>query len=194
MYNVNIILRTIILIIFSIVIVFIDNYYLFWLLVFYTLLLSIVDKNLKSLLINFATVLILLFCTYTNIVKLILKILCITNFCILYYFSFTKKDKFDIYYRNMYRNSSSSRKRLFYDHNFSSVLKYNQDKSSSIYGSVILNDKVESDLDSKYLYGKVRYYGYSNKFTELGNYSWKWYDLLYSLVAITVLILLLIYR
>ena len=94
----------------------------------------------------------------------------------------------------MYRNSSSSRKRLFYDHNFSSVLKYNQDKSSSIYGSVILNDKVESDLDSKYLYGKVRYYGYSNKFTELGNYSWKWYDLLYSLVAITVLILLLIYR
>ena len=94
----------------------------------------------------------------------------------------------------MYKNSAASRKKLFYDSYFESVLNYNKENSNFIYDTVVLNNKVQRDLDNKYLYARVRYYGYSNKFTDLSNNSWKWYDLLFATVAFAVLILMFIYR
>lgn len=193
MYNVNLLLRTIVSIVFFVIVIFLDNYYLFWLLLFYMLLLSIADRNLKSLLVNFAIALILLFCYYTSKIKLILKILFVVNILVTYICSFRKNEKKNIKYRAMYSDSVKSRKKLFYDMYSEKILESNKEMAFSTYGdNVTLGDKVSKDLDNFYIYGRTKFYGYSDKITNFSN-SWNWYDTLFLLVAIFVIVLICIY-
>lgn len=193
MYKVNLSLRTIIYIIFSILVIFVDKYYLFWLLVFYTLLLSIVDRNYKSLLCNFAIVLILLFCYFTLKVKLIVKIIFLVNLFILYFSSFSKVEKSNIKYRALYGDSAKSRKKLFYENNVDKVVNNNRINYELIYKKDIsLKDKNNCDLENLYAFSKTRFYGYSNKITNFSN-TWKLYDTLFLIVSIFVLVLVYLY-
>lgn len=194
MCNTNLILRIITVCVFSLVILFLDNYYLFWLLLFYLLLLSIVDRNYKSLLINFAISLILLFCLYTSKIRVILKILFIVDFIVLFISSFSKRDRENMRYKAMYSESFKARKNLFYDKYYEKIFDYNKKKSSAIYSeSVSLNNKVNNDMDDYYLYGRTRFYSYSNKLTSFSNYDWTWYDTLFLVVFILILVLLFIF-
>lgn len=190
MCKVNLFLRIFTTLILSVLIVFLDNYYLFWLLLFYMLFLSIVDRNYKSLLVNFAVVLILLFCYYSKKVRILLKILYIINLLLILFFSFTKRER---KYFN-YRYNKKRRKKLFYEENLQKVIDENTSKAVPIYGeNVLLNSKVNKDMDQLYLYGKVRFYGYGTKITNFANCRWSIYDSMFALVVLVVLLLLFIY-
>ena len=190
MYKVNLILRTIIYVIFSILVIFVNNYYLFWLLVFYTLLLSIVDRNYKSLLVDFAIVLILLFCYYTSRVKVILRVLFLINFLVIYLCSFSKVEKANIKYSALYNDGVKSRKKLFFDNNMERVARNNQKLSDLVYKkNVLLKSKNSFDLNNLYTFSKTRFYGYSNRITNFSN-NWNWYDTLFLIVSIGILILM----
>ena len=106
MFNTNIILKTIITIIFAVVAYFIDNYYLFWLLEFYLLLLTIVDKNMIGLVLNFFIALVLLFVYYNAKTRLLVIGLIILEFLVLYFTSFTKRDWWKIKYETAYKRES----------------------------------------------------------------------------------------
>ena len=193
MCNVNLILRTIIYVIFSILIIFIDNYYLFWLLVFYVLLMSIVDRNYKSLLLNFCTVLILLFCYFSSKIKLLIKITLLINFAVTYFCSFSKKEKDNLRYSYRYREGIKSRKALFFDNNKDRLFNENKRLLDCVYKrDLSLDNKNVSDLNNLYIFSKTRFYGYSNKITNFRN-KWNWYDTLFLIVAVFVLILIYIY-
>ena len=107
MFNTNIILKTIITIIFAVVAYFIDNYYLFWLLEFYLLLLTIVDKNMIGLVLNFFIALVLLFVYYNAKTRLLVIGLIILEFLVLYFTSFTKRDWWKIKYETAYKLSKN---------------------------------------------------------------------------------------
>ncbi|MBO5375732.1 MAG: hypothetical protein J6A52_02665 [Bacilli bacterium] len=194
MCNTNLILRIVTVCVFSLIILFLDNYYLFWLLLFYLLLLSIVDRNYKSLLINFAIVLILLFCLYTSKIRIILKILFIVNFILLFLMSFSKKDRSDIRYRSIYSEGAKERKKLFYNRYLDKVSLYNKKKSSNIYlNDISLKNKINNDMDDCYLQGKIRFFGYSDKITSSFNYGWTLYDTLFLIVCILIIIILFMF-
>ena len=172
MCNVNLILRTIIYVIFSILIIFIDNYYLFWLLVFYVLLMSIVDRNYNSLLLNFCTVLILLFCYFSSKIKLLIKITLLINFAVTYFCSFSKKEKDNLRYSYRYREGIKSRKALIIDNNKDRLFNENKRLLDCVYKrDLSLDNKNVSDLNNLYIFSKTRFYGYSNKITNFRN---KW--------------------
>ena len=193
MYKVNLSLRTIIYFIFSILVIFMDNYYLFWLLVFYTLLLSIVDRYYKSLLCDFAIVLILLFCYYTSKIKLIIKVLFLINFFVIYISSFSKIEMSNIKYRALYSDSVKSRKKLFFENNIDRIVNKNRVNFESIYKKDIsLKEKNNFDLNKLYVFSRTRFYGYSNKITNFSN-TWKLYDTLFLIVSILVLLLIYLY-
>jgi hypothetical protein len=193
MYSVNLNLRTFISLALTIVVIFINNYYLFWLLLFYMLLLSIVDRNYKTLLVNFAIALVLLFCYYNSKIKLLLKILFIINILITYFSSFGKKEKLNIRYMSMYGDGTKTRKNLFITNYKERIVNYNKEMVSKLYKKDIsIKDKVSFDLDNFYSYGRTRFFGYSNKITNMNN-EWTWYDTLFLLAVIIVFVLLFIY-
>lgn len=194
MCNTNLILRIITVCVFSLIVLFLDNYYLFWLLLFYLLLLSIVDKNYKSLLINFAIALILLFCLYTSKIRVVLKLLFIVNFVLLFFTSFSKKDREYIRYRTTYSDGVKARKNLFYNKHYDKISDYNKKKCSKVYNNDIsLKNKINTDMDEYYLQGKIRFFGYSNKITNTFYSSWTLYDTLFLIVCLLMVVVLFMF-
>ena len=188
MYRVNLFLRIIFTIVLFFITLFLNNYYLFWLLLFYMLFISLVDRNYKSLLINFAIVLILLFCFYTSKIRILLVFLFLIN--ILYVF-ITSFHKYEIIYLR-YLFSKRFRKNFFYDNNINKIIDYNQGKVKAIYGDVSnIDKKVKADIDSLYLYGKVRFYEYGNKISSFSSFGI--YDFIFLFLFIVLLTLFCIY-
>lgn len=194
MFNTNIILKTIITIIFAVVAYFIDNYYLFWLLEFYLLLLTIVDKNMIGLVLNFFIALVLLFVYYNAKTRLLVIGLIILEFLVLYFTSFTKRDWWKIKYETAYKKLGK-RKKLFMD-NFKQYIETTNDERLKKYNYELTDELVEnknkSDADDLYKYSKVRFYGYGNSVTSLFA-RWSIYDLIFGVVSGLVLLLIFIF-
>ena len=194
MFNTNIILKTIITIIFAVVAYFIDNYYLFWLLEFYLLLLTIVDKNMIGLVLNFFIALVLLFVYYNAKTRLLVIGLIILEFLVLYFTSFTKRDWWKIKYETAYKKLGK-RKKLFMD-NFKQYIETTNDERLKKYNYDLTDELVEnknkSDADDLYKYSKVRFYGYGNSVTSLFA-RWSIYDLIFGVVSGLVLLLIFIF-
>lgn len=108
----------------------------------------------------------------------------------MFFFSFTRREKS---YFN-YRYNKKRRKKLFYEKNLQKVIDENKSKALPIYGeNVLLNSKVNKDMDQLYLYGKVRFYGYGDKITNFASSKWSLYDSIFTFVVLIVLVLLFIY-
>jgi len=194
MYNTNITLKTIITLLFVIVTPFIQNYYLFWLILFYLLLLCIVDRNMKSLVITFFIALILLFVYFTAKVRILTIGLTIIDLLVLYITSISKRDLWKLKYEFNYK-SISKRKELFKDNFRKNIENKNKDKLTRYeYENIDANivKKNESDLKDLYRYSRVRFYGYDTKTTSLFA-RWSIYDLFMFIVATVVLILIVIF-
>ncbi len=194
MYNTNIILKTIMTLIFIVVTFFLSNYYLFWLLIFYLLLLTIVDKNIKSLVLLFLVTLILLFVWFTFRIRLLSQGILIVDLLVLYLSSIKKRDIWKIKYEEGYK-SVGRRKKLFMD-NFKVYLKnrdmeklekYNYDTSDEL-----IEKKINQDANDLYKYSKVRFYGYGNIVTSMYG-KWTIYDGIFLLVSVFVLSIMYLY-
>jgi len=194
MYNTNIILKTIFTLIFIVVAFFIDNYYLFWLLEFYLILLTIVDINKKALLVDSALLLVLLFVYYNAKSRLIIIALSILALLVLFITSFTKRDLWKLKYEELYKNVGK-RKKLFMD-NFKGYLANTNNERLKRYNydlrDELVDAKLNSDAEDLYKYSKVRFYGYGSTITSLFA-RWNLYDLIFSLVSIGVLVLMYIF-
>ena len=194
MYNTNIILKTILTLIFIVVSIFIQNYYLFWIILFYQLLLCIVDRNMKSLIILFFMALLLLFIYFTRKIRILTIGLVIINFLVLYITSFNKRNLWKLRYFVKYK-SANKRKELFRD-NFKSVIDArNKEKLKKYeYENVdeLLVKKNDSDIKDMYNYSRVRFYGYDTTTTSLFE-SWSLYDLFILVVSAGVLFLIFMF-
>ena len=193
MYSTNIILKTIFTVIFLAVACFLKNYYLFWLMIFYLLLLTLVDKNIKSLAVLFLGALILLFIWFSNKIMLLSRGILIVDILILYITSITKRDLWKIKYEEGYK-SLARRKGLFMK-NFKGYLKNREKKklNKTDYGTIatdeLFNKKLDVEANDLYAYSKVRFYGYGSAVTSMYG-KWTIYDLIFSLVSILVLVLI----
>jgi hypothetical protein len=194
MYNTNVIIKTIFTLIFVVVAYFIDNYYLFWLLSFYLLLLTIVDKNIKSLVITFFIALLLLFVYYNAKTRFLIIGLTIADFLVLFITSFTKRDLWKLKYEESYK-IIRKRKTLFMS-NFKKYLENTNNERLKRYNyeenADLIEAKLNSDADDLYKYSKVRFYGYGTRITSLFA-RWNLYDLIFSLASIGVLVLIFIF-
>ena len=194
MYNTNIILKTILTLVFMVVTFFLSNYYLFWLLIFYLLLLTIVDKNIKSLVLLFLATLVLLFVWFSFKIRLLTQGILIVDLLIIYISSIKKRDIWKIKYEEGYK-SVGRRKKLFMD-NFRVYLKnrdmeklerYNYDSNDEL-----IEKKINQDANDLYKYSKVRFYGYGNTVTSMYG-KWTIYDGIFFLVSVFVLSLMYIF-
>lgn len=194
MYSTNIILKTIVSFIFIVVACFLQNYYLFWLMIFYLLLLTLVDKNIKSLVVLFLGALILLFIWFNYKIMLLSRGILILDILILYITSVSKRDLWKIKYEEGYK-AISRRKPLFMN-NFRKYLeKRNKAKlDKTDYGTINTNElferKMNVEANDLYAYSKVRFYGYGNTVTSMYG-KWTIYDIIFA--AVSILILVLIY-
>ena len=195
MYNTNIALKTILTIIFVIVACFMQNYYLFWLVLFYILLLCIVDRNLISLVITFFIALLLLFVYFTAKIRLLVIGLTIIDLLVLYFTSFTKRDLWKIKYEVKYK-SVSKRKELFRE-NFRNIIdsknreRIKRFRYQNCDVEELVNKKNDSDTKDMYNYSRVRFYGYDTTITSLFA-KWSMYDLF--VLVVSCVVLLLIYK
>lgn len=187
MSNLNNILKFIVCLILLIITIIIKNYYMFWILLFYLLFLTIVDRNFKALLVDFVIACVLLFCYYDMKARIIIKILFSILLCLLYFSSFSKK-KLETYgFRSSYIYDSSNRKKLFLNKYRPLIEKENIDKFSSYDKYISLEDRNKKDLELKYLYAKVRFYGYGRR---MSNFAYKKFDL-YDVIFLIVFCLVL---
>lgn len=192
MYSINVFLRIFTFIILLVVTLCMESYYLFWVLFFYLLLLTVFDRNFKALLLNFLAVSILLFCRFNDRSELILKVLFVILLVILFIFSISKNDIRAFNYKWKYRFDKKGRKKLFYDRYLDDVKDENYKKASSIYNNYNLEKKIKNDMENKYLYAKIRFYGYRDNIS-YGNslkFKWKWIDTLFLFIEIVLFILM----
>lgn len=189
MCNNNLFLKLIITFIFMVIVFFLDNYYLFWLLSFFVLFLSIIDKNYVGLLFVFLLVCILLFCTFTTKIMYIVKVITCFSFFTIFIMSTSKKDRENFKYKYLYQDERN-RKKLFYDRYYDKVVNDLRKK----YDGEIPKEVIQGELDKLYLYGKLKFYGYSNKITSSRVSRFTVYDLLLSMVSLSILVLIFIYR
>jgi hypothetical protein len=164
------------------------------LLIFYLLLLTIVDKNIKSLVLLFLVTLILLFVWFTFRIRLLSQGILIVDLLVLYLSSIKKRDIWKIKYEEGYK-SVGRRKKLFMD-NFKVYLKnrdmeklekYNYDTSDEL-----IEKKINQDANDLYKYSKVRFYGYGNIVTSMYG-KWTIYDGIFLLVSVFVLSIMYLY-
>lgn len=196
MYSINIFLKIFTFIILSVITFFMEGYYLFWVLFFYLLLLTIFDRNFKALLLDFLIVSILLFCRFNDKSELILKFLFIILLVILFIFSISKNDIRIFNYKWKYRFNKRGRKRLFYDRYLDDIKDENYRRASSIYNNYNLEKKIKNDIENKYLYAKIRFYGYSDNISYVNSlkFKWKWIDTLFLLIEVVLFILMYYFR
>ena len=189
MYRTNIILRTVIMLLYLVSILFIDERILFFILLTYYVLLTLKDRNMKALLLDFAMLLVLLFILYTHKVEIILKIISIANVVLIYLTSFTDREIEDLKYNYSY-TSVTNRKRLFFKTYKSRIVADNEDKYKEYnYTKNEFDTRTTDDLERLYLYGKIRFFGYSNKITNVLS-KWGLYDLVFLVVSLAFLVAL----
>lgn len=187
MCKTNLFLRIFTFLLISVAIIFLNNYYLFIILFIYMLFLSVVDTNYKSLLLDFLILIILLLFKYTVVVKALIQILSILNMFYILLYSFSKKEK-DYF---TYKLNKNRRKEMFYRKNLDKVINNNKDKAIPIYGEkIILNNKVNKDLDKMYLYSKVRFYNYNDRISSPFDWNFTFYDFLFSTILLILVIIL----
>ena len=193
MYSTNIILKTIVAFIFLVVACFLQNYYLFWLMIFYLLLLTLVDKNVKSLVVLFLGALILLFVWFSYKIMLLSRGILIVDILILYISSVSKRDLWKIKYEEGYK-AISRRKHLFMSNFKNYLTKRNKAKlAKTDYGDIntdeLFEKKMAVEANDLYAYSKVRFYGYGNSVTSMYG-KWTIYDIIFALISILVLALI----
>ena len=189
MYRTNIILRTVIMLLYLVSILFIDERISFFILLTYFVLLTLKDRNMKALLLDFAILLVLLFILYSHKVEIILKILSIANIVLIYLTSFTDKEIEDLKYNYSY-TSVANRKRLFFKTYKDRIVADNEEKYKGYsYTKNEFDTRTTDDLERLYLYGKIRFFGYNNKITNVLS-KWGIYDLVFLVVSIVFLVIL----
>ena len=189
MYRTNIILRTVIMLLYLVSILFIDERISFFILLTYFVLLTLKDRNMKALLLDFAILLVLLFILYSHKVEVILKILSIANIVLIYLTSFTDKEIEDLKYNYSY-TSVANRKRLFFKTYKDRIVADNEEKYKGYsYTKNEFDTRTTDDLERLYLYGKIRFFGYNNKITNVLS-KWGIYDLVFLVVSIVFLVIL----
>ena len=189
MYRTNIILRTVVMLLYLVSILFIDERVMFFVLLTYYVLLTLKDRNMKALLLDFAILLVLLFILYSHKVEIILKILSIANIVLIYLTSFTDKEIEDLKYNYSY-TSVANRKRLFFKTYKDRIVADNEEKYKGYsYTKNEFDTRTTDDLERLYLYGKIRFFGYNNKITNVLS-KWGIYDLVFLVVSIVFLVIL----
>ena len=189
MYRTNIILRTVIMLLYLVSILFIDERISFFILLTYFVLLTLKDRNMKALLLDFAMLLVLLFILYTHKVEIILKIISLANIVLIYLTSFTNKEIEDLKYNYSY-TSVANRKRLFFKTYKDRIVADNEEKYKGYsYTKNEFDTRTTDDLERLYLYGKIRFFGYSNKITNVLS-KWGFYDLVFLVVSLACLVAL----
>lgn len=189
MYRTNIILRTVIMLLYLVSILLIDERVMFFILLTYYVLLTLKDRNMKALLLDFAMLLVLLFILYTHKVEIILKIISFANLVLIYLTSFTDKEIEDLKYNYSY-TSVTNRKRLFFKTYRDRIVSDNEEKYKGYsYTKNEFDTRTTDDLERLYLYGKIRFFGYSNKITNVLS-KWGLYDLVFLVVSLVFLVLL----
>lgn len=189
MYRTNIILRTVIMLLYLVSILFIDQRIMFFILLTYYVLLTLKDRNMKALLLDFAMLLVLLFILYTHKVEIILKIISIANLILIYLTSFTNKEIEDLKYNYSY-TSVTNRKRLFFKTYKDRIVSDNEEKYKGYeYTKNEFDTRTTDDLERLYLYGKIRFFGYNNKITNVLS-KWGLYDLVFLIVSLVFLVIL----
>ncbi len=189
MYRTNIILRTVIMLLYLVSILLIDERVMFFILLTYYVLLTLKDRNMKALLLDFAMLLVLLFILYTHKVEIILKIISFANLVLIYLTSFTDKEIEDLKYNYSY-TSVTNRKRLFFKTYRDIIVSDNEEKYKGYsYTKNEFDTRTTDDLERLYLYGKIRFFGYSNKITNVLS-KWGLYDLVFLVVSLVFLVLL----
>ena len=187
MYKTNIILRTVFFFAYILAIILIGEKNMFWPILIYLFLITLKDRNVKSLLLDVNILIILLFALYTTKISIFLKLVSIINLIILYIGSFTKGEIKDLKYNYSYTNIKN-RKNLFLNTYLEKIKDDNAKKFSNYsYSDMDFNNKLNDDLNRLYLYGKVRFYGYNNKMTNILT-KWTLYDLVFLIVSVLMII------
>lgn len=192
MFRVNFWLKTIISILFIVSIIFLNSYYLWYVLFLYLLILGIIDKNYRSLAGVIFIPIFLLFFAYDFKTKIILKVLGVVVVSLLWFFSFNKEEK--NWLKGLFKNKSNRSKRDFKNMVLKSVVEENKEKVKEYYDEeLIINNKVKEDIDRKYLLARIRFLGSNYKNNRIVK-KFSSYDLLFFIFSAVILVILWWYR
>ncbi len=187
MYKMSILLKIIITMLTVIAVIIVDNRIILWLLLFVLSFYHLRKFRIALLVIDLALVLLLGLSVNDYNYLLIFKIIYIINCLITFYSCLTIKDK-----KLLFKKKSTS-KMMYYENNFDRINSRINIRKKEIYNSnVSINNKIEQDLESNYLFARMKYYDYFSKKSSF--ISWNKIDTLILLFTITIFILFIVLR
>lgn len=189
MYKMNIFLKLILTFLALLILLFTNSYIILWLLLLVITFLNY-RKSKKILTYDILLIILLAVVSRINYLTVLYKLLfCIDVIITLFYYLSLKEKK---YLYSIYRDDKTNPKEKFYESVFNAVFENNKKIVNNKYGDINFDEKIQYDLDRKYLQSKIRFNGYYKKNHNL-KIVWNKIDtmiLLFSILIFTIMIIL----
>lgn len=188
MYKMNIFLKLILTFLTLLVLLFTNSYIILWLLLLVITFLNY-RKSKNILIYDILLVVLLAVVSRVNYLTVLYKILFFINIIITLFYYLSLKEKKCLY--SLYKGDKTNPKEKFYELVFNDTFENNKKIVNNKYGDINFDEKIQYDLDRKYLQSKIRFNGYYRKSNNL-KIVWNKIDTMILLFSILIFIIMII--
>lgn len=190
MYRVNIFLRIILFFLALIVLLLARNLVVLWVLL---VLLTFLNyrKSKLLLLIDFVLIVLLAVTSRVSEVLIFYKLVYIVDMILTFIYFLNDEDKC-LFSSSLHKKSNIIKKEDFYDKIYNDVYEENENKVKEKYGEIDFDNRIDYDLERKYLQSKIRFGTFSKQ--EKVSVDWNKIDTIVLMFSILIFLLLIIYR
>ena len=188
MYKMNIFLKLILTFLTLLVLLFTNSYIILWLLLLVITFLNYRKSN-NILIYDILLVVLLAVVSRVNYLTVLYKILFFMNIIITLFYYLSLKEKKCLY--SLYKGDKTNSKEKFYELVFNDTFENNKKIVNNKYGDINFDEKIQYDLDRKYLQSKIRFNGYYRKSNNL-KIVWNKIDTMILLFSILIFIIMII--
>ncbi len=191
MYKMNLYLKMILTLLSIIITIITGNYIILWiLLVCLTFLNYRKDRHL--LIIDLILIISLAISSRIGDFLILYKLLFIVSIIVTFIYFLTKEENKQL--KLLFgKDSNNSTRDSFYNKYYNSILESNRKKVIDKYGDISFDEKVNNDLERKYLQSRIRFNGFVNK-NIYDRIKWNRIDIMILILAILLFCIMIIFR
>ena len=191
MYKMNIYLKMILTLLSIIITIITGNYIVLWILLVCLTFLNY-RKNKILLLGDLLLIIVLGISNRFDDVLVFYKLLFIISIIITFIYFLTDEEKKQL--KLLFgKDSSKSLRDTFYNKNYNSIVEKNRKIVTEKYGEISFDDKVNYDLERKYLQSRIRFNGFVSK-NNSDRIKWNRIDIMILILAILLFCIMIIFR
>lgn len=192
MYKMNLYLKIIITFLALLVIIISNNYITLWFLLLVFTYINLFNKKYKLLSLSFILIFLLAVANRLEDYLIVYKVAFIFSILISFMNYLNSKDKKYIKYC-FDNNRNKTLREDFNNEYFDKIYQYNKNMVNDKYGDVSFDNKIENDLERKYLQSRIRFngYGLNNSNNKI---EWNRIDVLLLIFSILVFCIMIIIR